>query len=76
LNDNGKDAKMVRQDVIWKKVKAHSFLPTFNILSSLLEQGDRIGLFSPIGLLFEAHCDFLKRCNSPRKWQHFGQFFG
>jgi hypothetical protein len=76
LNANGKDAKMVWQDALWKKVKAHSFLPTFNILCPLLEQGDQIGLFLLIGLLFEVHCDFLKRCNRPRKWQQFGLFFG
>jgi len=34
----------------------------------------RLGNFLPIGLLLEAHYDFLKRW-ATKKWQHFGLLF-
>jgi hypothetical protein len=35
----------------------------------------RLGDFSQIELLLEAHYDFLKRRSRPKKWQHFGLLF-
>jgi hypothetical protein len=60
----------------------YSFIIQANVITivkstivNVYSTGHRLSNFLPIGLLLEAHYDFLKRQSSPKKWGHFGLLF-